>query len=110
MHEIETILKINRPPFLSTNIPNTGPNIKVNRVCNTPANYKAFPFIPIIAPNVLPVLTINEIAILIRKLIKDNLQNLKVLTTFFTFFFDSSFFNFFSYSVNSGVCFSSVFS
>ena len=41
MHEIEAILKINRPPFLSTNIPNIGPNIKTNRVCKTTTNCKA---------------------------------------------------------------------
>ena len=55
---IVVILKINKGPFLSTNIPKIGPIIITNIVCIIPENCKAVPLIPIKAPNVGLVVTI----------------------------------------------------
>lgn len=82
------ILKTNKGPFLSHNIPKSAPNVTTAKNCNIPANCKALPFIPIKAPNVLPVLTIKEIAIFIKKEIKDIFQYLNVLTAYINFAFE----------------------
>ena len=78
------------------------------KTCRIPANCKAFPFIPIKAPNVLPVFTINEIEILKKNEMKLNLQNLKFLIACIIFFFNIGFFNSLSFSFSS--VFFSVFS
>ena len=75
--KIENILEINRGPFLLTIIPKIGP-ITETKVWSIPAYCKAFPFIPIKAPKVLPVLIINEIEKFIKNKIRVILQYLKV--------------------------------
>ena len=81
IHENEIILIINKGPFLSIIIPKKGPIIMIPAICKIPANCKALPFIPIKAPNVLPVLTIKVTDIFIKNEIKANFQYLKVLIT-----------------------------
>ena len=78
---IAIILKSNKGPFLSTNIPKIGPKINTATTCIIPANCKAFPFIPIKTPNVLPVLIIKDIGIFIKNENKIILQYLKLLIT-----------------------------
>ena len=58
---IDAILNINNGPFLSDKIPNIGPTIIIPAPCAIVKNCKAPPLIPIKAPNVLPVVIINEI-------------------------------------------------
>ena len=60
MHTNEVNLNKFKGPFLSTNIPITGPIIIKLTVWHIIRNCKAFPSIPIMAPKVLPVLTIKE--------------------------------------------------
>ena len=66
MQDKTIILTINKGPFLSTTYPKPGPAIITTNIWRIPMNCKAFPFIPIKAPNVLAVLIRNEIEILIK--------------------------------------------
>ena len=69
-------------PFLSDMIPKIGPINIIEAPWMAIKNCKALPFIPIIAPNVLPVVIIKEIGKLNQNETRTILQNLKVLITF----------------------------
>ena len=81
------ILNISKGPFLSEIKPKIGPTIIIETPCMTVKNCKAPPSMPINAPNVLPVVIINDIGKLTKKEAKAILQNLKVLIIFLIFLF-----------------------
>ena len=90
------ILNNNNGPFLSTINAIIGPKINIQPSWNILRNCKAVPFIPKIAPNVLPVLIINDKGNPLKSWEKVSRQNLNVLVASLTFLFVFILLNFFA--------------